>query len=68
MPDTNTERIRLLSLVDILEPLSEEEIERLNGQLPDRRLQKGEVFSVRRTARSGSFSAEGQGQDLQNHP
>jgi CRP/FNR family transcriptional regulator len=38
------ERIRLLSLVDIFEPLSEEEIERLNGQLPDRRLGRGEVF------------------------
>jgi CRP-like cAMP-binding protein len=38
------ERIRLLSLVDIFEPLSEEEIERLNGQLPDRRLEEGEIF------------------------
>jgi CRP-like cAMP-binding protein len=38
------ERIRLLSLVDIFEPLSEEEIERLNGQLPDRRLERGEIF------------------------
>src|SRR5215208_5759060 len=38
------ERIRLLSLVDIFEPLSEEEIERLNGQLPDRRLENGEIF------------------------
>ena len=44
MPDTNAERIRLLSLVDILEPLTEEEIENLNGQLPDRRLQTGEIF------------------------
>jgi hypothetical protein len=38
------ERIRLLSLVDIFEPLSEEEIEHLNGQLPDRHLEKGECF------------------------
>ena len=44
MPDTYTERIRLLSLVDIFEPLTEEEIENLNGQLPDRRLQRGEIF------------------------
>ena len=44
MPDTNAERIRLLSLVDIFEPLTEEEIENLNGQLPDRRLQRGEIF------------------------
>jgi CRP-like cAMP-binding protein len=44
LPDTNAERIRLLSLVDILEPLTEEEIENLNGQLPDRRLQRGEIF------------------------
>jgi CRP/FNR family cyclic AMP-dependent transcriptional regulator len=44
LPDTNAERIRLLSLVDILEPLTEEEIENLNGQLPDRRFQSGEIF------------------------
>ena len=44
MPDTNADRIRLLSLVDIFEPLSEEEIESLNGQLPDRRLQEDEIF------------------------
>jgi CRP-like cAMP-binding protein len=38
------ERIRLLSLVDIFEPLSEEEIEQLNGQLTDVHLEKGEIF------------------------
>jgi CRP-like cAMP-binding protein len=44
LPDMNAERIMLLSLVDILEPLTAEEIENLNGQLPDRRLQRGEIF------------------------
>jgi CRP/FNR family cyclic AMP-dependent transcriptional regulator len=44
LPETNAERIRLLSMVDIFEPLTEEEIESLNGQLPDRRLQGGEIF------------------------
>jgi CRP-like cAMP-binding protein len=38
------ERIRLLSMVDIFEPLSTEEIEQLNGQLPDRHLEHGEMF------------------------
>lgn len=38
------ERIRLLSLVDIFEPLSREEIERLNGQLSDIHLERGEIF------------------------
>ena len=38
------ERIRLLSLVDIFEPLSSEEIERLNSQLPDVHLKRGEIF------------------------
>ena len=38
------ERIRLLSLVDIFEPLSEEEIEHLNGQLSDVHLERGQVF------------------------
>ena len=44
MPEPSAERIRLLSLVDIFEPLSEQEIERLNGQLPDRSLERGEIF------------------------
>jgi CRP-like cAMP-binding protein len=44
LPEPSSERIRLLSLVDILEPLSVEEIEHLNGQLPDRRLEGGEIF------------------------
>jgi len=38
------ERIRLLSLVDILEPLSTEEIEGLNKQLSDIHLEAGEIF------------------------
>jgi CRP/FNR family cyclic AMP-dependent transcriptional regulator len=44
LPDTDAERIRLLSMVDIFEPLTEGEIESLNGQLPDRRLQRDEIF------------------------
>jgi CRP-like cAMP-binding protein len=42
--DTSAERVRLLSLVDIFEPLTEEEIESLNDQLPDPCLQSGEIF------------------------
>jgi CRP-like cAMP-binding protein len=38
------ERIKLLSLIDILEPLSELELEHLAGQLPDVHLEKGELF------------------------
>jgi CRP/FNR family cyclic AMP-dependent transcriptional regulator len=38
------ERIRLLSMVDIFKPLTEEEIEQLNGQLSDTRLKPGEIF------------------------
>jgi CRP/FNR family transcriptional regulator len=38
------ERIRLLSLVDIFEPLSEVEIDQLNGQLSDVHLAPGEIF------------------------
>ena len=44
MSEASTERVRLLSLVDIFEPLTKQEIENLNGQLPDRRLQSGEIF------------------------
>jgi CRP/FNR family transcriptional regulator, cyclic AMP receptor protein len=38
------ERIRLLSLVDIFEPLSKEEIQQLNGQLSDVHLEPDEIF------------------------
>jgi CRP-like cAMP-binding protein len=38
------ERIRLLSIVDIFKPLSEQDIERLDGQLPDRHLERGQIF------------------------
>lgn len=44
MADRNEERIRLLSLMDIFEPLTEAEIKRLNGQLPDHRVERGEIF------------------------
>src|SRR5215211_6175749 len=42
--DRKEERIKLLSMVDIFESLSREEIERLNGQLPDLHLERGEIF------------------------
>jgi hypothetical protein len=44
LSEPSAERIRLLSLVDIFEPLSEEELERLNDQLPERHLENGEIF------------------------
>jgi CRP-like cAMP-binding protein len=42
--EQRAERVRLLSLVDIFQPLSSEEIVRLNGQLADCHLQEGEIF------------------------
>jgi CRP-like cAMP-binding protein len=42
--DRKEERIKLLSTVDIFEPLSRVEIERLNGQLPDVHLEPGQMF------------------------
>jgi CRP/FNR family transcriptional regulator len=44
LTDPKAERIRLLSMVDIFEPLSTEEIEHLSGQLPDTHLERGEIF------------------------
>ena len=44
--ESREERIRLLSLVDIFEPLSSGDIERLNGQLTDIHLEPGEVFYI----------------------
>jgi CRP-like cAMP-binding protein len=44
LSEPSAERIRLLSLVDIFEPLSEQDIERLNGQLPDVHLEPGQMF------------------------
>ena len=42
--EERSERIRLLSLVDIFEPLSSDEIEQLNGQLSDIHLDPDEIF------------------------
>jgi CRP/FNR family cyclic AMP-dependent transcriptional regulator len=42
--EPSAERIRLLSMVDIFEPLSEQEVEQLNGQLPDVHLEPGNMF------------------------
>ena len=44
MSEPRAERIRLLSLVDIFEPLSGEDIERLDGRLPDHHLENGDIF------------------------
>jgi CRP-like cAMP-binding protein len=44
LSEPSAERIRLLSMVDIFEPLSEQEIEQLNGQLPDVHLEPGDMF------------------------
>lgn len=59
-PESKEERIRLLSLVDIFEPLSPEEIEELNGQLSDRHLEPGETFTLPKTAVRG-YSCSGEG-------
>lgn len=49
------ERIRLLSLVDIFEPLTTQEIERLNGQLSDIHLEAGEIFYTPRDSSERLF-------------
>ncbi len=38
------ERIGFLSMVDVFESLSAEEIERLDERLPDARLETGDIF------------------------
>jgi CRP/FNR family cyclic AMP-dependent transcriptional regulator len=38
------EKLRLLSMVDILEPLSREEIKELSRRIPDTHIHKGQVF------------------------
>ena len=49
------QRVAPLSLVDILQPLSEEELEELAARWPDIRLEKGEEFYRRREHNSGLF-------------
>src|SRR5919112_1354024 len=44
MKESMRERIRLLSMIDVYEPLSSEEIEQLNKQLPSIHLERGEIF------------------------
>ena len=38
------EKIRLLSMVDVLEPLSEEELEEFSRRVPDTHVEQGEIF------------------------
>jgi CRP/FNR family cyclic AMP-dependent transcriptional regulator len=38
------EKLRLLSMVDILEPLSREEIKELSGRIPDTHYQRGQIL------------------------
>lgn len=38
------EKLRLLSMVDILEPLSKEEIKELSYRIPDTHLKRGQIF------------------------
>lgn len=38
------EKIRLLSMVDVLEPLSEEELEEFSRRVPDRHVERGQIF------------------------
>ena len=38
------EKLRLLSMVDILEPLSKEELEEFSRRVPDTHVEKGRVF------------------------
>jgi CRP-like cAMP-binding protein len=52
------ERIRLLSLVDIFEPLSTGEIEQLNNQLPSIHLKRGEIFYTPEERSEGLFVLE----------
>jgi len=44
MMSLDRERIRLLSMVDVFESLSAEEIERLDERLPDADLETGDIF------------------------
>ena len=68
MSEPSAERIRLLSMVDIFEPLSEQEIERLNGQVPDVHLQPGHVLRSGGPDREAVHTPEGQDQDIQDEP
>ncbi len=38
------EKIRLLSMVDVLEPLSEEELEEFSRRVPDAHIEQGQIF------------------------
>ncbi len=38
------EKIRLLSMVDVLEPLSEEELEEFSRRVPDKHVEQGRIF------------------------
>jgi CRP/FNR family cyclic AMP-dependent transcriptional regulator len=49
------EKIRLLSMVDILEPLSREEIKELNRRIPDTHFQRGQILYTPQEKREALF-------------
>ena len=57
MPMSLKEQIHLLSMVDILGPLSEEELEDLAKRTPDTYLELGDVLYTPREVRRGSSSS-----------
>jgi hypothetical protein len=57
MPMALKEEIRLLSMVDILGPLSEEEMEDLAKRTPDTFLEQDDILYTPRRARSGYSSS-----------
>ena len=46
MPTPFEEQVRLLSMVDILEPLSREELEKLARRCLDTQIERGEIFYI----------------------
>ncbi len=57
MPMSLKEEIRLLSMVDILHPLSEEEMEDLAKRTPDTFLEQDDILYTPRTALRGCLSS-----------
>jgi hypothetical protein len=64
------ERIRPLSMLDIFEPLTEQDIEQLDGRLPDRHLEWGQILygPEHQTEKLAVNIPEGQDLDIQDDP
>jgi hypothetical protein len=59
------EKIRLLSMVDVLEPLTGEELEEFSRRVPDTHIEQGGIFYAPEETASTLYAQKGSGENIQ---